>query len=235
MNKESDNTKEEVELSQLVGAIIRDVAKARVQADQYSHLLSEKYKEKEDNGEQLVSFPVPRAEISDVEVKFKFAVSEIKEAPDSTETKIFFFNKVLEKYTPILTEKYFFLCNENKIKISPQKEQSYQINIRDSIAQWIKEKFICKESEDKKNLQIQKSEKINDLADALKKIPIPLSNIFEEIQNKTHPIANDIINLYKKNPESFQKYLTIDNPELLSTFDISPIVLSITSSFFITS
>ena len=217
MNKESDNTREEVELSQLVGAIIRDVAKARVQADQYSHLLSEKYKEKEDNGEQLVSFPVPRAEISDVEVKFKFAVSEIKEAPDSTETKIFFFNKVLEKYTPILTEKYFFLCNENKIKISPQKEQSYQINIRDSIAQWIKEKFICKESEDKKNLQIQKSEKINDLADALKKIPIPLSNIFEEIQNKTHPIANDIINLYKKNPESFQKYLTIDNPELLST------------------
>ena len=183
MNKESDNTREEVELSQLVGAIIRDVAKARVQADQYSHLLSEKYKEKEDNGEQLVSFPVPRAEISDVEVKFKFAVSEIKEAPDSTETKIFFFNKVLEKYTPILTEKYFFLCNENKIKISPQKEQSYQINIRDSIAQWIKEKFICKESEDKKNLQIQKSEKINDLADALKKIPIPLSNIFEKIQD----------------------------------------------------
>ena len=53
-------------------------------------------------------------------------------------------------------------------------------------SRWIKEKFICKESEDKKNLQIQKSEKINDLAqlDALKKIPIPLSNIFEEIQNK---------------------------------------------------
>ena len=74
--------------------------------------------------------------------------------------KIFFFNKILEKYTPILTEKYFSLCNKNKIKISPQKEQSYQINIRDSIAQWIKEKFICKESEDKKNLQIQKSGKI---------------------------------------------------------------------------
>ena len=91
MNKESDNTKEEVELSQLVGAIIRDVAKARVQADQYSHFLSDKYKEKEDNGGQLVSFPVPRAEISDVEVKFKFAVSKIKEAPDSTE-KIFFFS-----------------------------------------------------------------------------------------------------------------------------------------------
>ena len=128
----------------------------------------------------------------------------------------FFFNKVLEKYTPSLTEKYFSLCNENKIKISPQKEQSYQINIRDSIAQWIKEKFICKESEDKKNLQIQKSEKINDLADALKKIPIPLSNIFEEIQNKIHPIANDIINLYKKNPESFQKHLEIEKPELLA-------------------
>ena len=219
MNKESDNTKEEVELSQLVGAIIRDVAKARVQADQYSHLLSEKYKEKADTGEQLVSFPVPRAEISDVEVKFKFAVSEIKEAPDSTETKNFFFNKILEKYTPILTEKYFSLCNENKIKISPQKEQSYQINIRDSIAQWIQDTFICEISEDKKNLQIQKSEKINDLADALKKISIPLSNIFEEIKNKTHPIANDIINLYKKNPESFKKHLEIEKPELLAAND----------------
>ena len=112
MNKESDNTREEVELSQLVGAIIRDVAKARVQADQYSHLLSEKYKEKEDNGEQLVSFPVPRAEISDVEVKFKFAVSEIKEALDSTETKIFFFNKVLEKYTNLLTNEYFSVAQK---------------------------------------------------------------------------------------------------------------------------
>ena len=106
MNKESDNTKEEVELSQLVGAIIRDVAKARVQADQYSHLLSEKYKEKEDNGEQLVSFPVPRAEISDVEVKFKFAVSEIKEARSR-----FFFNKVLEKYTNLLTKNFFLSKN----------------------------------------------------------------------------------------------------------------------------
>ena len=52
MNKESDNTKEEVELSQLVGAIIRDVAKARVQADQYSHFSATNTKKKktmEDN------------------------------------------------------------------------------------------------------------------------------------------------------------------------------------------
>ena len=215
MNKESDNTREEVELSQLVGAIIRDVAKARVQADQYSHLLSEKYKEKEDTGEQLVSFPVPRAEISDVEVKFKFAVSEIKEVLDSTETKIFFFNKILEKYTPILTEKYLYLLSA-QITLSVPEKTSYQKKTQDHIAQWIKEKFICKESEDKKNLQIQKSEKINDLADALKKIPIPLINIFEEIQNKTHPIANDIVNLYKENPESFKEHLEIEKPELLA-------------------
>ena len=46
MNKESDNTREEVELSQLVGAIIRDVAKARVQAEILS-FSQRKYKEKE--------------------------------------------------------------------------------------------------------------------------------------------------------------------------------------------
>ena len=148
----------------------------------------------------------------------------------------FFFNKVLEKYTPVLTEKYFSLCNENKIKISPQKEQSYQINIRDSIAQWIQDTFICEILEEQKNLQIKineekesikekikgkKEEKILEIVrenftNHLKKIPIPLSNIFEEIQNKTHPIANDIINLYKKNPESFKEHLEIEKPELLA-------------------
>ena len=129
--------------------------------------------------------------------------------------KFFFFNKVLEKYTPSLTEKYLSLLSA-QITLSAPEKTSYQKKTQYHIAQWIKEKFICKESEDKKNLQIQKSEKINDLADALKKIPIPLSNIFEEIQNKTHPIANDIINLYKKNPESFQKHLEIEKPELLA-------------------
>ena len=142
MNKESDNTKEEVELSQLVGAIIRDVAKARVQADQYSHLLSEKYKEKEDNGEQLVSFPVPRAEISDVEVKFKFAVSEIKEAPDSTETKIFFFNKVLEKHTNLLTNEYFSVAQKILI-LSPKDLLFYRESIRKSIIDWLETNFEC--------------------------------------------------------------------------------------------
>ena len=150
MNKESDNTKEEVELSQLVGAIIRDVAKARVQADQYSHLLSEKYKEKEDNGEQLVSFPVPRAEISDVEVKFKFAVSEIKEAPDSTETKIFFFNKVLEKYTNLLTNEYFSVAQKILI-LSPKDLLFYRESIRKSIIDWLETNFECELEKTKKS------------------------------------------------------------------------------------
>ena len=132
MNKESDNTREEVELSQLVGAIIRDVAKARVQADQYSHLLSEKYKEKEDNGEQLVSFPVPRAEISDVEVKFKL-------------TKKFFFNlfsKVLEKYTNLLTNEYFSVAQKILI-LSPKDLLFYRESIRKSIIDWLVTNFEC--------------------------------------------------------------------------------------------
>ena len=142
MNKESDNTKEEVELSQLVGAIIRDVAKARVQADQYSHFLSDKYKEKEDNGGQLVAFPVPRAEISDVEVKFKFAVSKIKEVLDPIETKKFFFKKVLEKYTNLLTNEYFSVAQKILI-LSPKDLLFYRESIRKSIIDWLETNFEC--------------------------------------------------------------------------------------------
>ena len=167
---------------------------------------------------------MPRAEISDVNVNLKFAIDKVEEAQDADEANQFFFNTIIEKYTSIFTDEYFSLCNENKIKISPQKEQSYKKQIRDSIAQWIQDTFICEISEEQKNLQIQiKKEKesikktiIEDFTNHLKKIPIPLSNIFEEIQNKTHPIANDIVNLYKNNPESFKKHLEIEKPELLA-------------------
>ena len=141
-----------------------------------------------------------------------------------------------EKYFSVRTGVYFSNTLLKKKKISPQKEQSYQINIRDSIAQWIQDTFICEILEEQKNLQIKineekesikekikgkKEEKILEIVrenftNHLKKIPIPLSNIFEEIQNKTHPIANDIINLYKKNPESFKEHLEIEKPELLA-------------------
>ena len=199
-------------------------------SDRYSNYVGEGYRPKLtdegsiENENQLISYSVPRAEISDVNVNLKFAIDKVEEAQDADEANQFFFNTIIEKYTSIFTDEYFSLCNENKIKISPQKEQSYKKQIRDSIAQWIQDTFICEISEEQKNLQIQiKKEKesikktiIEDFTNHLKKIPIPLSNIFEEIQNKTHPIANDIVNLYKNNPESFKKHLEIEKPELLA-------------------
>ena len=228
MSSKTDTTKS-VEMHQVVGAILKDITKAREISDRYSNYVGEGYRPKLtdegsiENENQLISYSVPRAEISDVNVNLKFAIDKVEEAQDADEANQFFFNTIIEKYLDILTDAYL-----NTVKtvenFSTQQLQSYQINIRDSIAQWIQDTFICEISEEQKNLQIQiKKEKesikktiIEDFTNHLKKIPIPLSNIFEEIQNKTHPIANDIVNLYKENFDTFKEHLEIERPELLA-------------------
>ena len=229
MSSKTDTAKS-VEMHQVVGAILKDITKAREISDRYSNYVGEGYRPKLtdegsiENENQLISYSVPRAEISDVNVNLKFAIDKVEEAQDADEANQFFFNTIIEKYTSIFTDEYFSLCNENKIKISPQKEQSYKKQIRDSIAQWIQDTFICEISEEQKNLQIQINEEkesikktiIEDFTNHLKKIPIPLVNIFDILNKKKQFTVEEIVNLYKKNAGVFKEHLEIERPELLA-------------------
>ncbi len=228
-----------LDLSQVVGAILRDIAKARVTADRYSKLIGLEYRESIGDTDKLISFPVPRAEISDVNVKLKFAIDEVKKAEDSEEANKFFFNQVIEKYVAILTDAYLEVAKK-VVNFSSQQLQSYQTNIKDSIVQWIQIAFVCEISEDQKNLQIQinkdkesikeeiqsKTKKeeilkilINDFSAHLQKTSISLNNIFTELHKKTNPTAKDIVDFYKskKGGEAFKRLVKTDNAELLTS------------------
>ncbi|MEQ9814197.1 MAG: hypothetical protein RLO50_15565 [Azospirillaceae bacterium] len=61
------------DLQQIVGAILRDLAKARFSADLYSRSISRYYE-----GDALLrKFPVPRGEIEEVELDLKFTIAEV--------------------------------------------------------------------------------------------------------------------------------------------------------------
>ena len=61
------------DLQQVVGAILRDLAKARFSADLYSRSISRYY----ENDYLLRRFPVPRADVEEVELDLKFSIAEV--------------------------------------------------------------------------------------------------------------------------------------------------------------
>ena len=106
MSSKTDTTNS-VEIYQVVGAILKDITKAREISDRYSNYVGEEYRPKLtdegsiENENQLISYSVPRAEISDVNVNLKFAIDKVEEAQDADEANQFFFNTIIEKYTSI--------------------------------------------------------------------------------------------------------------------------------------
>ncbi|MGD1879784.1 MAG: hypothetical protein ACFB13_20055 [Kiloniellaceae bacterium] len=64
------------DLQQVVGAILRDLAKARFSADLYSRSIARYY----ENDYLLRRFPVPRADVEEVELDLKFSIAGV---PDS--------------------------------------------------------------------------------------------------------------------------------------------------------
>ncbi len=76
------------ELNAIIGTILRELAQARYMSDTYSRNLSRIY----ERDALLRLFPVPRAEVQDVELCLKFAISNIKKIAhdhESTVSKIF--------------------------------------------------------------------------------------------------------------------------------------------------
>lgn len=61
------------DLQQIVGAILRDLAKARFGADLYSRSIARYY----ENDYLLRKFPVPRADVDEVEIDLKFSIAEV--------------------------------------------------------------------------------------------------------------------------------------------------------------
>lgn len=61
------------DLQQVVGAILRDLAKARFASDLYSRSIARYY----ENDYLLRKFPVPRSDVEEVEVELKFSISEV--------------------------------------------------------------------------------------------------------------------------------------------------------------
>ncbi|KIH76031.1 hypothetical protein SAMN05660860_02650 [Geoalkalibacter ferrihydriticus] len=61
------------ELHQILGALLRDIAQARFSSDIYSRNISRYYEQ----NSLLRRFPVPRAEIEEVEIELKFSLSGV--------------------------------------------------------------------------------------------------------------------------------------------------------------
>lgn len=71
------------DLHQIFGAILRDLAKARFSADLYSRSVS-RYYEADD---LLRKFPVPRADIDEVDIDLKFSISEVSSSVVNHESR----------------------------------------------------------------------------------------------------------------------------------------------------
>jgi len=69
------------DLQQVVGAILRDLAKARFGSDLYSRSIARYY----ENDYLLRKFPVPRSDIEEVEIDLKFSISEVQGSGVNTE------------------------------------------------------------------------------------------------------------------------------------------------------
>jgi hypothetical protein len=71
------------DLQQIVGAILRDLAKARFSADLYSRSIARYY----ENDYLLRRFPVPRADVEEVELDLKFSIAEVPESEVNRESQ----------------------------------------------------------------------------------------------------------------------------------------------------
>lgn len=84
-----------MEIKDVIGAILSDLASARNISDLHSRRLVNYYRQ----DSLLKYFPVPRAEIKSVNIEMKFAVKLIEEDETRTSTKKGKINNVIEKYT----------------------------------------------------------------------------------------------------------------------------------------
>jgi hypothetical protein len=86
------------ELYQIVGAMLRDITQARVMSDLYSRSISRHYEQ----DSLLRRFPVPRAEISELEIDLAFALSRVAIDPNRRDALNARISSILEDYSATL-------------------------------------------------------------------------------------------------------------------------------------
>lgn len=88
------------QLHQVVGGLLRDIAKARFGSDLYSRSIARYY----ESLSLLRQFPVPRTEIDEVEIDLKFTIDGMTEEPVQNETREATFAIVLERANEAIAE-----------------------------------------------------------------------------------------------------------------------------------
>lgn len=111
------------QLHQVVGGLLRDIAKARFGSDLYSRSIARYY----ESLSLLRQFPVPRTEIDEVELDLKFTIDGMTEEPVQNETREATFAIVLERANEAIAQTIMDsirvtatrLIADNQRKISP--------------------------------------------------------------------------------------------------------------------
>jgi hypothetical protein len=75
---EIDEDARTIGLQDLIGGVLRDVVKARVQSDEYSRNVAQEYL----NDEILKGFPFPKVEIKDLELELKYLIDHSRGGND---------------------------------------------------------------------------------------------------------------------------------------------------------
>ncbi|MCK4783042.1 MAG: hypothetical protein KAV87_04775 [Desulfobacteraceae bacterium] len=91
------------QLHQIIGAILRDIAQARVTSDIYSREVSLYYEQ----DSLLRTFPIPRSEIREVNIDLRFAISEVTVDLGRTEEREARIARIFERYSERIVEDVF--------------------------------------------------------------------------------------------------------------------------------
>lgn len=116
------------DLQQILGAILRDLAKARFSSDLYSRSIARYYE-----GDYLLrKFPVPRADVDEVEIDLKFSISDVLRSEADSESREANAAVVLERSTERLVSTF--------LDVAGQREQQDRA-LRDSRSRYVDKGF----------------------------------------------------------------------------------------------
>ncbi len=127
------------ELNQIIGALLRDVAQARFSSDLYSRNISRYYEQ----NSLLRRFPVPRAEIEEIEFEIKFALSGVDFRGDSGEGReaqlaLFFERQSNAVASHVINQAARSARSLNKIGLAGElSRESFRIDLRQDILRYL--------------------------------------------------------------------------------------------------
>ena len=117
------------QLHQIIGTVLRDIAQARVTSDIFSRDISKYY----ERDSLLRLFPIPRVEVSQVEIDLNFAINKIELDPTRKEEERVSIEGLFDKYSEVIVNSVFrelvniVNSDEEKSKRWLQLKQSWDV------------------------------------------------------------------------------------------------------------